>query len=565
MLGIVSRLPVASTTFVVILLLAVVATAKHGGQLLSDQAIIELRIRELFTTNTSLTGPYSRFGPSHPGPVMYWVLAPGYYLLGQSGSALMLSAGFINASTAAVTVGIVENRSRLLAMGLAVATALLILGTPEELLANPWNPRLITIAALLFFVSAVFAADGDGFSFGVAIVSFLFVASSHAGVGLALGPTAVVATVLWIRQRRRVPPAWALAVLAIGLAPVVFDIVTGWPGNAGELVRFALSDGQPRVGVSNAARLVARSMGAEFAVAPSYDRFFGIVVPRQSLGWTPALMLVGLIVAGWKSSSSTIRLAGRLHLVAVLGALLSISGSRVPVFSYLFVFLHPIALVGWLIVAAAVVHELDLVNREIVPRVGYATALIFAVGLLLTIPSPLAEDHINGQGVEAVMGVAVSELGIPDRFIMSIEGGSDFTSISLFGGLLNQFDQAGFDVKVTPETESIVGQHRRGADDPTLHVFLESVSGQSGFTGEEVVVLDPLDGLERNEADLLVAKLTDALGVAQMSEWVGSLDSIQADEIPIQLSPVLLDQREDFERLAELRRKGHRLVVTLTD
>src|SRR4029079_9742726 len=47
-----------------------------------DQALSMLRIRAVGTKNTPLLGAWSRWGWSHPGPALFWVLAPFNRLFG---------------------------------------------------------------------------------------------------------------------------------------------------------------------------------------------------------------------------------------------------------------------------------------------------------------------------------------------------------------------------------------------------------------------------------------------------------------------------------------------------
>ena len=58
----------------------------------SDWAAIELRTRDVGTWRTPLVGPYSRYGWNHPGPLLFYVLAVPYRMLGAQGRGILAGA-----------------------------------------------------------------------------------------------------------------------------------------------------------------------------------------------------------------------------------------------------------------------------------------------------------------------------------------------------------------------------------------------------------------------------------------------------------------------------------------
>lgn len=63
---------------------AVIALAGRRWYPTDDFAIIDLRVRDVFTSQSPLTGLYSRPGWNHPGPLMFWGMAPLSWLSGQA-------------------------------------------------------------------------------------------------------------------------------------------------------------------------------------------------------------------------------------------------------------------------------------------------------------------------------------------------------------------------------------------------------------------------------------------------------------------------------------------------
>src|ERR1700745_3196800 len=67
----------------------------------SDYSAIELRTRAVGTRTTPLVGPFSRYGWSHPGPLLFYALAVPYRLLAERGTGLLLGTLAINAAALA--------------------------------------------------------------------------------------------------------------------------------------------------------------------------------------------------------------------------------------------------------------------------------------------------------------------------------------------------------------------------------------------------------------------------------------------------------------------------------
>ena len=60
-------------------IVAIVAMAGRTWHPVDDFAIIDLRVRDVFTTHPSLTGLFSRPGWDHPGPALFWLIAPEFH------------------------------------------------------------------------------------------------------------------------------------------------------------------------------------------------------------------------------------------------------------------------------------------------------------------------------------------------------------------------------------------------------------------------------------------------------------------------------------------------------
>ena len=178
----------------------------------ADLATTEMLTRDVGSHSPSL-GPFSRDGWFHPGPALFYVLAPSYRLFGGDGSALAVGAVVVNALSVAA-VGLLARRrggtGLMLAALLGVAVLMHALG--PTFLATPWNVYVTVLpyAALVFTIWAVVAGERWALPAATLLTSFLM--QTHVGyVALAVpllaagAAWAVGAAVVDRRRRARDP------------------------------------------------------------------------------------------------------------------------------------------------------------------------------------------------------------------------------------------------------------------------------------------------------------------------------------------------------------------------
>ena len=56
---------------------------------------MDLRVRDVWSSDIPLTGAYSRYGWSHPGPWMYWLVAPFSLAFGQAAWATLVGSALL--------------------------------------------------------------------------------------------------------------------------------------------------------------------------------------------------------------------------------------------------------------------------------------------------------------------------------------------------------------------------------------------------------------------------------------------------------------------------------------
>ncbi len=79
-----------------------------------DIALIDLTVDRVFTAGSPLLGAYSRFGWYHPGPSMYWLLAPFSVLAGGRPWGPVVGIAVVQAAAIALCARLAWRRSGLL-------------------------------------------------------------------------------------------------------------------------------------------------------------------------------------------------------------------------------------------------------------------------------------------------------------------------------------------------------------------------------------------------------------------------------------------------------------------
>ena len=336
-----------------------------------DQVFIELHVRDI-GSHAVLTGPFSRYGWDHPGPLMYYVLAPLYWLTGTASQSLAITPLLTNAACVVGIAVIVRRRAGTPAAVwtlLVLAIYLRVFGAAS--LRNNWNPDFPVLpCALMAFLSWSFAC-GSWWSLPLIAALASFQVQSHAGFAPAvLAALAVAAVALAVRtvyarrhpapaddpaidpdvdpvvdpvgerprQRRwPLPSAITLLVLVVLWLPPIIDAAAHSGGNLREMFDYfgsATPDGTWHAGVS----WLNSDLGALPAYLTGVDRSAPPTVQPPLPGWTGVVALLAFAL------SAALAVRRRSRDTAVLTALtgaLSIAGALAvrrivgPLFPYL--------------------------------------------------------------------------------------------------------------------------------------------------------------------------------------------------------------------------------------
>lgn len=503
---------------------------------LHDFALLELAVRDIGTADTPLVGSYSRYGWSHPGPMLTYVLAVPYWLTGQSSLGLLAGALLINLGAIVASIGVGWRRGgAVLAAWTAVVLAVLAAALGADLLVSPWNPHLTVLPLVLFLLLAWAWSLGDLPMAPAAVAVGTFVVHGHVGyavpVLVALGY--VGAATLWDRGRDRPVPEpahprrWWVAAGGVGLVlwlPAFVDQVAG-SGNLEAMVRHFLTGDRGVVGVPAAARIVA---GDLIPWGPWTGRGAVVIDPFSGgvTGRSAALLLLplgALAVAYVHTKRRGDRPATRLVELAVLmvpATVLAVSRIADVPFSYLVQWTWGIAAFVWLaagypfvrLAAGWVVARRpgDRTVLTVAGAVGVATVSLVVL-LASGQPREVEPPEVDRMGVAAAVlpdVVAVGEEVGGPVLVRPITGdGETFPAPSarqLAAGLALQLERAGVPIRVIDQDWEInpgsggarLFDDHRAAPDPTTGTFSVAI-------GAEAARFEPPEGSE------LVARYDD--------------------------------------------------------
>jgi len=207
-----------------------------------DFALFELATRDAWDLN-QLLGPSAHPGFHHPGPAMFYLLAPVVRLL-EPGPGLYLGTLLLNAAALVAVVAFVWRRAGArVALWAAASLNLFCLAVDLDTLREPWNSLLLITPMLLFVVlwagalarvrgAWLWAAVVGSFELQSHVTTAVFVAVMLALAGVFCLPWG------W-RTSRRLPAGWwrgwsrltGFSALVLIWLPSTIELFRGRPNN----------------------------------------------------------------------------------------------------------------------------------------------------------------------------------------------------------------------------------------------------------------------------------------------------------------------------------------------
>ena len=446
-----------------------------------DPASIDLWVRDVFTSHTPLVGAYSR-GFNHPGPLLFYALAPLSKLTGGATWATMVGAALVQ-GLGVVLLAWASYRRAGTAFMLLMLGALGLAYTGLDNLGqftHAWNPYAALPYFALFLVLVWAVALGNRWSIVGALAAGTFVVQCHVGYSPLVLVALVWAAILVVVGRRTQPddaPRWSVvlgcsagALVALWLPPVIQEL-RDRPGNLTALWDF-FREGGDTIGLRAGAGLLA----TEFRIFPPWlgggeTYGFGTGNASPSSPWW-LLIPAALLVLGWLAARRTGRRADQrlVELAALMTVVGVLALSRLTIDPLPYVFYWRVVLAtfvvgasGWAIahaVAGAVPDEWASWPR----RVGVVVALVAVVwGFGAQTVDVL--NHTDAiEGIEAASADAYAQVraqGLPQQPVLVRALGS--TVAGFDQGLIDALDRDGVPVRVDRQYGYHFGDQRTAA------------------------------------------------------------------------------------------------------
>ncbi len=194
---------VAAALLLVPALAAMYSARVHPWYPTNDWALIELQVRDVFTSDTPLLGAWSRFNWRHPGPLSFYLLALPYRLAPPD-RGLLFATTVVNFGFVASYAWVALRQPRWRALVALGGLALLQRGLGIEGLTDPWNPTTPIIPFALYVLLCVDLATARR-RWTLPAIAFVasLVVQSHIGFAqptLLVGAAALVLRVRWERR-----------------------------------------------------------------------------------------------------------------------------------------------------------------------------------------------------------------------------------------------------------------------------------------------------------------------------------------------------------------------------
>lgn len=540
------------------LLTAAIAQLTKSGLVTGDLALIELAIRDTGTGNTPLVGPFSRYGWNHPGPLMFWMLAPLYRVLGSDAQAMYAATAIVNATGLSLLAWIARRlggRRLLAAVGLG---AMLLTHGAGTTLVDPWNPYFAVVPFAVFMLAAASIANGDHVLVPLALWTGSLVVQSHISYVV---PVAVVAAfcvcLLWMARRppdhgepadvRRfgtgIAASGALVLIASWSGPVL-DQVRNSPGNLAQVAGFFLgvdvtgnirsdeSVGGLRVGLGSLGRqlhVFGPWAGGE-EVASS-----GATVALAGAWWAVPLLasLAGVLWWSRVRGKRALTALGGVTAGGVFGAVVASMRVQGEPYWYLLRFWWPVAMLAWVAIAWWVLCLVP--SSRNAARRGVAVVAVAALTVTALNATTLSRGPELPSGSRAVSAMADDVAGslLPGgTYLVEPSGWSLFWEML---GFVNMLDARGF-VPVASQTFSNhLGEARVLGGDGTPSVvdgrLIVAMNGSAEELSmradlELLAMFDPLTPPERSEARELTSLARVALGDHGRTDLADGLGNI---------------------------------------
>lgn len=474
-------------------LVAIVVWSFRSWTPLGDLAIIDLRVRDMFGPNTTLTGAYSRYGWNHPGPFELWTVALMGLPFGRPAWATLVGHVVLQIVPISLVMWWASRRSRRALLAAALFVVVCYSAHGPWMIIEPWNPHVAFAWWICLLVTAALVIVGERRLLAPLLIAAAIVLQLHVGyLPIAVPIVALVlwwtwrdsaparSTLEWDRRRWRRSFGAGVGVAVLISLPILINQLRGDPGNLTLIWRFFSEPAGSVTGSRSALAII----GEGFALPPQwvgrptgFDPISQVMEPR-SVWWV--LVAVVLLALGWVAARGLPGWATRMMTLVTTclfcGAI-AISRITGDAAEYLYYWRTPLSVFTWATVAGVVAARLRVDGH--LARwwpVTHGRRQLLGVGVVVVIALrvlPLAWDVAESppevsttEGMEQLIRSFVdrtSPRAIRNGPIwVRPVGGNTYESLS---GVINGLDRAGADVRTGPGTDVRYGSRRAAVGD----------------------------------------------------------------------------------------------------
>jgi hypothetical protein len=478
----------------------------------SDEAVIAVFAHDVLSWDPPLVGMPSTAGDgegNHPGPMLFWALAPLDGLTGSAPWSFPVSMAVVGVVSIVAIGWATHRRAGNAGLVLAVAvTAVMGWSLGRKLLVDVWNPH----AAVMPFLASLFLAwsVAAGWSWGLPLlaVGLSFVAQTH----VVYVPFAVVGLLAGVLVVARGPRPWpplltALGALLVTWALPLVEQATEDPGNLTLLADAA--GGEEGVGYDFAARAAARTVG----VVPLFARpaRWTPLVDQPLPAWAAVaavVVIAALVVLGglaWRRRDRTAVAAAGVALLGLAVGFLVLA--RMPLFlgivvpQWRYYFLWPLGAFTWFALLLLVVRAAGDRTRAIVLGVAGVVFVVAVVAIPFADSPEQAQPPIKAAIRQLAPEVAERLEGV-GPVVVSADG---TTILEAKYGWFQELRRRGIDTRVARQDEYLGETHAGGRDLPRL-VIVGGASAPAPAGGELLAEWDATTPEVRAAFDELTAR-----------------------------------------------------------
>jgi hypothetical protein len=260
----------------------------------ADEAVTELATLNALH-GRQLLGPYSRYSWHHPGPALFYLLAPFYEASGKRATGLAAGALTIGIGALGLAAWVLFRRGgAALAVPLSLMATVLLARVPGVVF-SPWNPHVAAILAIPMLILG--AAAAAGWPLGLPLLAGFasVVVQSHIATlplaAIALGAGAIALEISGV-QRSKTVRQTAAVLFAVWFLSVVEQFLPAG-GNISRLLQFALTP-QPHDSWSIAMQVWADALLSIFR--SDFRVPLGLLVTHDPVRWTVAAAVGELLL-----------------------------------------------------------------------------------------------------------------------------------------------------------------------------------------------------------------------------------------------------------------------------